>query len=74
MENPEFWLNLGVAGAFILYLIKQQSLWEQEKKDMQGKYEGLLREALTRATHIDAQLEDIAKTLQFCQKTGVQSS
>lgn len=72
MENPEFWLNLGVAGAFILYLIKQQALWEAEKKDMQAKYEGLLREALTRATHIDAQLEDIAKTLQFCQSSAKQ--
>lgn len=72
MDNPEFWLNLGVAGAFILYLIKQQALWEAEKKDMQAKYEGLLREALTRATHIDAQLEDIAKTLQFCQNSAKQ--
>lgn len=70
MENPEFWLQFGMAGAFILYLIKQQALWEAEKKEMAGKYEALLREALTRATHIDAKLEEVSNVLAFCQSQG----
>ena len=67
MENPEFWTQLGIAGAFLAYFMKKETLWEAEKKEMSSKYEGLLREALTRATHIDAMLVELSSAVQFCK-------
>ena len=67
MENPEFWLQFGLAGVFLAYFIKKEAVWEAEKKEMSGKYESLLREALTRATNIDNKLDDVAHALQNCK-------
>lgn len=68
MENPEFWIQFGVAGVFILYLMKKETLWEAEKKEFAAKYEGLLREAILRAATIDSKLAEISDAIQGCRK------
>ena len=71
MENPEFWLQFGLAGVFLAYFMKKETLWEAEKREMAAKYENLLREALTRATNIDNKLADVADVLQNCKNQKV---
>ena len=71
MEGMDIALQYGPLGIFAAYMIRKESLWEAEKKDLTSKYEQLLTEAIREATEMKSALKELKEEIQQMQGGGV---
>ena len=71
MEGIDALLQYGPLGVFAAYMLRKESLWEAEKKAQTEKYESLLKEAVARATTIDAKLTELLDDMRQLKGKGV---
>lgn len=64
MDGLEIALQYGPIGIFAAYMIKKESLWEADKKDLTLKYETLLKEAVSKSTEISAKLAELTDEIR----------
>lgn len=71
MEGMDIALQYGPLGIFAAYMIRKESLWEAEKKNLTSKYEQLLTEAIREATEMKSALKELKEEIQQMQGGGV---
>ena len=64
MEGLDIALQYGPLGVFAAYMIRKESLWEAEKKNLTAKYEALMSEAIREASEMKAALKDLREDIQ----------
>lgn len=64
MEGLDIALQYGPLGIFAAYMIRKESLWESEKRNLTDKYEMLLKEAIQKASDMQAALKDLKDEIQ----------
>ncbi len=64
MEGFDLALQYGPLGVFALYMYKKETMWDIEKKELTGKYEGLLREAVKEAAEMKAALSELTDEIR----------
>ena len=71
MEGLDIALQYGPLGIFAAYMIRKESLWEAEKKNLTSKYEQLLTEAIREATEMKSAMKELKEEIQQMQGGGV---
>ena len=64
MEGIDIALQYGPLGLFAAYMMRKETLWESEKKNLTSKYETLMSEAIKEATEMKSALKELKEEIQ----------